>query len=393
MLVAFRLFLGAIGGVILTAGLRWVLGQFGFPLNWPDGTPVSWTIVIAAGVVLGVVNAAVQVMVDHRRTQRNRNLAEKQEWDFVENIYADPSEFRRTLSLFRRDSLKLWQRMTGTFADRPIDIFDATYTETTGSGKSRSTTTYVQTVYRFPQYGKTLCPFRLVPRSRMFRWLEGLLTSTETEFHPPADATEEQIAAFEKFRKQYQLSLDSIGVDTNLAPRVFHPYVIAWLSLHPGWVIESDQVDLLLWRTDERNSGEDRLVRLEETLELLKLFDAGERATETLGAVQIERKPHDPKSSLNKIAIMAFGVGLGMMAGFFTTVILMFTVLPLIPKGPWQTIAFAAMFFVPGVIGMISGLRFGYVHSTGKDAGTWSLSLLTSKQSAPSENKKKAAET
>lgn len=378
MMVLLRLLLGALGGVILTAGLKWVLNHFGMPLNWPDGTPVSWTIVIAAGVVLGMVNAAVQILVEYRRWQRNRDLAARQEWQFTDAANASASEFRRTLSLFRRETLRISQRMTGSFAERPIDIFDASYTETSGSGKNKTITTYVQTVYRFPGYGKTLCPFRVVPRSRMFRWLEGLLTSTETELHPPDSATDEEIAAFERFRKQYQLSLDSIGVDPTLAPRVFHPFVIVWLSLHPNWIIETDQQDLLIWSTDRLESGENRLKRLEELLELLQLFEAGERATEELGTVQIERKPHDPKSTLNKLFIMFFGVGLGMMAGFSTSVILMLSVLPLIPKGPWQTVAFVSIFLVPMAIGMLAGLRFGYVHSTGQEPGYWPLSLLMS---------------
>lgn len=377
-MVILRLLIGALGGVILTAGGKWVLNHFGMPLKWPDGTPVSWFIVIAAGVVLGMVNAAVQILGEYRRWQRNRDLAVRQEWRFTDTVDAGASEFRRTLSLFRRNSLRITQRMAGTYAERPIDIFDASYSETSGSGKNKTTSTYVQTVYRFPGYGKTLCPFRVVPRSRMFRWLEGLLTSTETELHPPDSATEEEIAAFTRFRNQYQLSLDSIGVDPTLAPRVFHPFVIVWLSLHPHWIIETDQQDLLIWSTDRLESGENRLTRLEELQELLQLFEAGERAAEELGTVRMERKPHDPKSTLNKLFILFFGVGLGMMAGFFTSVILMFTVLPLIPKGPWQTVGFVSIFLVPMVLGILSGLRFGYVHSTGQDAGDWPLSLLMS---------------
>ncbi len=365
MLVVLRLLVGAVGGVILTAGLRWGLGHFGIPINWPDGTPVSWTIVIAAGVVLGAVNAAVQMLVEYRRWLRNRDFAETQGWQFIDKVDASAAEFRRTLSLFRRDDLRISHRMTGTFAARPIDVFDASYSETTGTGKSRSTQTYVQTVYRFPEYGKSLCPFRLVPRSRMFRWLEGLLTSTETELHPPEGATEEQAAAFEIFRKRYQLSLDSIGIDTDRVPRVFHPFVIAWLSLHTDWVAEADQADLLIWKTGQLDSGENRLARLEEVGELLKLFDAGERAAEELGTVQVERKPHDPASSLNKVFIIFFGVALGMMAGFFGAVSLIVGVHPMIPQGPWSTPAFFAMFFIPVLIGVISGFRFGYLHATG----------------------------
>lgn len=365
MIIVLRLLLGAIGGVILTAGLRWGLWCFDVPLNWPNGQPVSWVIIIAAGAVIGMVDAAIKTFQDHRRLLANQTLAERQEWTFSE--WVDPllPDFRRTLSLFRRDSLQTSHRMTGSFAGRAIDLLDVSYSETTGSGKSRSTQTYNQTVYRFPGYGQSLCPFRVVPRSRMFRWLEGLLTSTETELHPPDGLDEDQAAAFETFRKQYQLSIDSIGIDTNVIPRVFHPFVVAWFSLHPGWVVETDQVDLLIWTTGRRDCGEQRLARLEEVSELIQLFEAGERATETLGAVEVERKPHAPKSILNKPFIVFFGTAMGMMAGFFCSVVLMLTVHPLVPKGPWNTPAFIAMFLVPMVLGMISGIRFGYLHATG----------------------------
>ncbi len=203
MLVVVRLLLGALGGVILTAGLRWVLGHFGIPLNGLDGKPISWTVVIVAGIVIGVIDAAVKMLVEYRRWQRNRDTAAFQEWRFIDQVDAGASEFRRTLSLFRRNTLRLTQRMTGTYSERAIDLFDASYSETTGSGKNKNTRIYVQTVYRFPHVGKTLCPFRVVPRSRMFRWLEGLLTSTETELHPPEGATEADAAAFETFRQQY----------------------------------------------------------------------------------------------------------------------------------------------------------------------------------------------
>ncbi len=159
--------------------------------------------------------------------------------------------------------------------------------------------------------------------------------------------------------------MDSIGVDPSLAPRVFHPFVVAWLSLHPGWVIEADQQDLLAWQTDRIDSGDQRVARLDELCELLRLFEAGERATEALGTVQIERKPHDPASTLNKMFIISFGVGLGLMAGFFTTVILVLAISPLIPKGPWEVPALIAMCIVPEILGMISGFRFGYLHATG----------------------------
>lgn len=365
MVMLLRMMIGAFGGVILAAGLRWLLGHFGMPPKWPDGTPVSWTIVIAAGAVLGAVNEAVQLLVQRRRRSRNLELAERQGWVFTDWVDPRSSEFRRTLSLFRRDSLQISMRTSGSFAERPMDIFDVSYSETTGSGKSRSTQTYVQTVYRFPGYGQTLCPFRLVPRSRMFRWLEGLLTSTESELHPPTNATEEEKQTFAKFRDQYQISLDSIGVDTNRAPQVFHPYVVAWFVLHPQWVMESDQQDLLVWCTGRVESGEGRFTRLEELHELLRLLDAGPQAAEALGVVQIERKPHDPASSLNRMFILFFGVVLGMMAGFFGGVVLFVALFPLIPEGPWKVPAFFAMFLVPSVIGIIAGFRFGYLHATG----------------------------
>lgn len=365
MTLVLRLFLGAIGGVILTTGVRWGLWCFDVPLNWPNGQPVSWIIVIAVGAVIGMIDAAVKTFQDQRRLLANRTLAERHEWSFEE--WTDPllREFRRTLSLFRRDSLQVAHRMTGAFAGRSIDILDVTYSETTGHGKSRNTYTYNQTVYRFPGCGQSLCPFRVVPRWRMFRWMEGLLTSTETELHAPAGLDEEQGAAFATFRKRYQLSVDSIGIDTNVVPRVFHPYVVAWFSLHPGWVVEADQVDLLMWTTNRLDCGEQRLARLEEVTELLRLFDAGERANETVGITEVERKPHPPKSTINKPVIIGFGMALGLMAGFSCGVILTVSLHPFVPPGPWNTSAFVAMYAVPIVLGMISGYRFGYLQATG----------------------------
>lgn len=365
MMVALRLLIGAVGGVILTTGLRWVLGHFGVPFNWPDGQPISWAIVIAAGVMIGVIDAAIHIFRDHRRLLANRTLAEQQEWLFSERVDAAAPEFRRKLSLFRRDSLQLSHRMAGTLAGRSIDIIDVSYSETTGSGKSRTTHTYKQTVYRFPQAGQVLCPFRLVPRSGFFRWLSGLFTSTEVELHPPAGIDDEQAAAFEKFRQSYRLSMDSIGVDTNRAPRVFHPFVVAWFSLNPGWAVESDQVDLLLWTTNRLDCGQQRLARLEEIAELLTLFDAGERATETLGEVAVERKPHDPLSNVNRMVVMFFGGAGGMFAGAVVAFVLIAFLHPLVPQGPWSVPAFFAMFFIPVMIGLATGLRLGFTAANG----------------------------
>lgn len=388
MSVLLHLIIGAFGGVILTVGLRWGLGSFGIPVNWPNGQPVSWTMVVAAGVVIGAVDAAVKLFRSYRRLLANRTLAEQQEWQFHEIVDATAPEFRRTISLFRRDTLQLSQRMTGTFVGRTIEIVDVSYSETTGSGKSRSTQTYTQTAYRFPAAGQLLCPFRLVPRSGFFRWLEGLFTATEVELNPPADLDEEQLAAFEKFRKAYRLSMDSIGVDTDRAPRVFHPYVVAWFSLNPGWAVESDHVDLLLWKTNRLDCGNQRFARLEEICELLKLFDAGERAAETLGAVKIERKPHDPMSSINKMIVMFFGVAGGMLMGFLLGMALVMLVHPLVPKGPWVTPAFFLLFFVPVLLGVLVGLRFGYVSATGNKLVN--LPLVRSRQKLPRGNQRES---
>lgn len=359
MNIFLRLLIGAFGGVILTAGLRWVLGHFGIPFQWPNGEPISWTLVIAAGVVLGVVDSALKIFQAYRRLQANRTLAEQQEWQFHERVDAGAPDFRRTLSLFRRDTLQLSQRMTGRFADRAIDIFDASYTETTGSGKHRTTNTYVQTVYRFPGIGQTLCPFRLVPRSGFFRWLEGLMTSTEVELHPPAGLDETQAAAFDRFRQAYRLSMDSIGIDTNRAPRVFHPFVVAWCSLHPGWAIEADQVDLLLWKTNRLDCGAQRRARLEELAELLQLFEAGERATETVGTVEIERKPHDPMANFRKMLVLFLSAAAGMFVGFLVAIVLIVLVHPRVPQGRWENPALLALFMVPQIVGLLTGLQLG----------------------------------
>ncbi len=354
-----RLLLGTVGGVMLTAFGFGVAQAFGWKPVLPGGVTLTWPVVIAGGVVFGLVSELLKLWKEARQQQANRTYAELRGWTYTPRVKLEELGWGRGCSLLRRDSVRVEHLFQGTDQERPFTTVDLSFSVTSGSGKNRSTTTYVQTVYRFEGIGAELGSLRLMPRRGYFRWIQGLMNATEVALEPPPNLPEEQVLAIARFGELFQFSVDSDALMTGQAARAFHPLAIAWLTLHPHWSLESDGRALFAWRESRVDHGDRHGPALEELDELLRLFAAGDQATARLGTVELTRKEPMYDRDFAAMVGYVFGGMIGLFGGFVVAVSVILIVEPQLPRGPAQMPIIAGIFFGGIALGVFSGLRLG----------------------------------
>lgn len=358
------------GGFLWLFGL--VAGLFGFP----NAAPPALIVGLAAGGLAGCCEAC-RTFVEARAARLNGEIAARLGCKFSDCV--STRRLRRLpFTLFRNPSPSGRNRMAGAYDGRRIDVFDFGYTVTTGSSGdgSSSSTTYTQTVYRFPGSVQGGHAFLLQPR----HWMMGLFNSmtgvTEIELSPLPDANDELTAAFAAFRKQYQIS---VAGETQLCARdwqaLFHPFVVSWLAFRPGWSVEVKGGDLLAWRPNVTAAGRARLLELDQLGELVSLMQATDLAAERLQRATVVVRTHDRTRGLAGFLGVCAGVMLGATVGGLLGTAALSLVLSLLPNEMPRFPIIVLVFFgapiaLAGLGGLI-GFRLGQRSEWGRRFAGW----------------------
>ncbi len=266
----FQAVAGALGSVFL----KYMLTRFwGIPFWLPNFVDnVSWEATAAVGALLGAVQGMISVLWTWRKYSINRELAENNGLSFDDHV--DIKEFRASppFTLSQYKDLSVSQRMTGKIEGRVIDVFDVKYTVDSGGNTDSSTSIRQTTVFRFPGSGQGLVSFTNRPRTRIMDLLLAFAGLPVLELSPSEDSDLGTVALLNHFRKLY-LILPSKTASHEEVQKIFHPFLLMWMTRNKDWNFESNGDDLLAWKSDKVFFGGKRLLRIAELQEWLALVE------------------------------------------------------------------------------------------------------------------------
>lgn len=317
-IVLGKALLEAISGSAASVFFKYMLTQFwGIPFWLPNFiNDASWVATAGIGALLGGVHGAISGLLLWRRNIINRAVAENAGLSYDDFLSGDEIRSFPKFTFSQYKDLAATQRMAGKLEDRSIDVFDVKYTTESGGSSESSSSVHQVTVFRFPKAGLGIVSFTNRPRTRVMDLLLAFAGLPVLELSPDEFADEETVVLLNQFRKLY-LILPSKTASSEEVQKIFHPFLLMWLTKHPGWHFESNGEDLIAWKSDKRFVGPKRLLQLEELQEWLALVDGAALAATHSPSSKAKMLVfnNDPKSFSEKLSL-AMGRGVYGAIGF-----------------------------------------------------------------------------
>lgn len=242
---------GAVVGVCIATGIRWVLGdpiaRLGPPLD-------GWLVWLVAGAVVGGLLGVVHVLSEERRVAALRRAVAPLGLTYAATVRRDALGVHADQPLFAG-----WaggaNHLTGSFDGEPVVVVDYTTESSDGEG---SRTSHTATAILLA--GTGLPAFHLSPGGGLTLFLDwvGLdgVTFAAPDGAPPIDA-----AGVESFNERYRVHGGFAATARALASgestlpaeeaairRRFTAEVLRYLAGHPGWSISSTGRSLAFYR-------------------------------------------------------------------------------------------------------------------------------------------------
>lgn len=212
-----------------------------------------------------IIIAAVFVVIyllkrwyEKKRTNKLSMVAQRLGFSFYEQGQSDTLAKHKGFILFNNDeSESIKNELSGYRDGLKVSVFGYKYSETTGTGEDRSTSTYQQTVVSIEAKRTSFPTFQLSPEN----WFDRLgqkLFGNDIDFEN-----------HEKFSKSYTLR----GDDNTAIRELFSHEVIFYLESQTGLYIEAKDNVFIFYEPNKRCDTEDIEALLDKAVEVFRLFE------------------------------------------------------------------------------------------------------------------------
>lgn len=328
---------GPLNGGILTAVIWWVVNRVwnagGIGVLQQQPWPLSSIYACAAiGAMLGMALGMTLVLLRTGHANRIAALCQRLNFQYMADVAREQLPTYHSLRLFEP---RRWHEarnlMRGRFDGGTVELLDYEFVER----GDESTTHYRQTVALFPDCGGKLPPFELAPRGLIIKLLYRVAGLEGITFEPAKSTSGWDRDAIDRFGELYFVSprlneslraaelrrvQSELGGDAaDEAPpvpseqairRLFNVELLRTFVDRPGWSVESDGVNLAVWRSRRIVPAADREEFLREAGALRFAIVKATNAKATAPPLPGTSKMLDPRS-------LIAGTGAWMLGSFF----------------------------------------------------------------------------
>ena len=332
---------GPLNGGIVTAMIWWVVNDLwkvrGIGLLERQPWPVSSIYVCAGiGAALGLVLGIILVLRRAGHADRIAALCQRLNLQYVRDVAREQLTRYHGLRLFE---IRRWQEaanlMSGTYDGVEVELLDYEFVE----HGDESTTHYRQTVALFPECGNKLPPFELAPRGLMIKLFYRVAGVEGITFEPAEFTSGWDRDVIERFRQLYFLMprmdevlraaeqrrvRNELGTEVDEAlpvssepaiRRLFNVELLRVLADRPGWSVESDGVNLAVWRSRRIVPAADRDEFIRQAVPIRSAIANANVGKATAAPLPGTTKMLDPRSQIAGTGAWALGAFLGFIIG------------------------------------------------------------------------------